>query len=63
MQSSPIWALILIAIVLGPFVYAIIYGIRHRDSGSPDDLRSIETNANIQALRNTRDMRTRGTNR
>jgi hypothetical protein len=25
----------MLAIVIGPFVWAIIYGIRHRDSGSP----------------------------
>ncbi len=63
MQSSPLWALLLVAIVLGPFAYALIYGIRHRDSGAPDDVHSMETNANIQTLRNVRDMRTRGTNR
>ena len=60
MQSSPLWALLLVAIVFGPIVYALIYGYRHRDSGSPDDGHSIETNANVQVLRNTRDVRTRG---
>ena len=58
MQSSPLWALLLVAIVVGPFVYALYYGISHRDSGAPDDVHSMETDANIQALRNVRDMRT-----
>ena len=62
MQSSPLWAIVLLAILLGPFIWAIVYGIRHRDSGSPTDSESMETDANIQELRNTRDMRTRGRN-
>ena len=60
MESSPLWAFLLVALIVGPFVVALIYGIRHRDSGAPTDENSMETDANIQELRNTRDMRTRG---
>jgi hypothetical protein len=60
MESSPLWAIALLAIVLGPFIWALVYGIRHRDSGAPEGSTSMETDANIQELRNTRDMRTRG---
>ncbi|HYK98033.1 MAG TPA: hypothetical protein VEU77_06535 [Candidatus Acidoferrales bacterium] len=35
--ASPIWLLPMLAIVIGPFVWAIVYGIRHPDSGSPKD--------------------------
>ena len=60
MESSPLWAIALLAILLGPFIWALVYGIRHRNSGAPSDEKSMETDANIQELRNARDMRTRG---
>jgi hypothetical protein len=60
MESSPLWAIALLAIVLGPFIWALVYGIRHRDSGAPEGSKSMESNANIQELQNTRDPRTRG---
>jgi len=60
MESSPLWVIALLAIIVGPFTWALVYGIRHRDSGGPDGNKSMETDANIQELRNARDMRTRG---
>src|SRR6267142_566728 len=60
MESSPLWVIALLAIIVGPFIWALVYGIRHRDSGAPEGSKSMETDANIQELRNARDMRTRG---
>jgi hypothetical protein len=60
MESSPLWAVALLAILVGPFIWALVYGIRHRDSGAPNGDKSTETDANIQELRNARDIRTRG---
>jgi len=60
MESSPLWAIALLAIIVGPFIWAFVYGIRHRDSGAPEGSKSMETDANIQELRNVHDIRTRG---
>jgi len=60
MESSPLWVIALLAIIVGPFIWALVYGIRHRDSGAPEGNKSMETDAHIQELRNARDMRTRG---
>ena len=43
--------IILLAILLGPFVYGIVYGIRHRDSGAPKDEGTLEAPSMMQSLK------------
>jgi hypothetical protein len=62
--ASPIWGLIVLAIVMGPFVWAIVYGIRHRNSGAPKDESVLEAQAMTQIMKDMNDMRTwRGSRR
>jgi hypothetical protein len=64
MESSPLWAIALLAIVLGPFIWALVYGIRHRDSGAPKDEGVLEAQAMTQIMKDINDMRTwRGSRR
>jgi hypothetical protein len=55
--ASPIWMLVLLAIVVGPFVWALIYGIRHRDSGAPTKEDLLDTNTTIELARYRANMR------
>ena len=43
--------IILLAILVGPFVYGIVYGIRHRDSGAPKDEGTLEAPSMMQSLK------------
>ena len=55
--ASPAWMFILLAVLLGPFVWGIVYGIRHRSSGSPskEDLLDANTRLELERFRqNTR---------
>ena len=58
--ASPIWMLILLAIVAGPFVVAIIYGIKNRLSGHPKDEQTLEAPAMMQSLKDSIDTRSGG---
>ena len=55
--------LILLAIVAGPFVMAIIYGIRHRDAGVPSVDDASEAAAQVQMAKDNNDIRTWGGSR
>jgi len=59
-QSSPLWALLLIAILFGPIVYALVYGYRHRDSGVPKNEDGLEAPAMMRSLKDWTDTRTGG---
>lgn len=55
-----LWSFALLAIVAGPFVAAIIYGLRHRESGAPEHDDTLESQAMLQVMKDTQDMRTGG---
>ena len=62
--ASPIWGLILLAIVVGPVVAAIVHGLRHLNSGAPKDEGVREAQAMTQVMKDINDMRTwRGSRR
>ena len=64
MQSSPLWGLLVSAIIFGPFIWAIVYGIRHRNSGAPKDEGMLEAKSMTRILKDNNDMRTwRGSRR
>lgn len=52
--------IILLAILVGPFVYGIVYGIRHRDSGAPKDEGTLEAPSMMQSLKDWIDTRNGG---
>jgi hypothetical protein len=58
--ASPIWMLILAAILVGPFVYGIVYGLRHRNSGSPREEGTLEAPSMMQSLKDWIDARSGG---
>jgi hypothetical protein len=55
-----LWTLALIAIVLGPFLAALVYGVRHRSSGTPKADDTLEAPAMVQTAKDMSDMRTGG---
>lgn len=58
-----LWSLALIALILGPFVVALVYGFRHRDSGAPKTDDTLEAAAMIQTEKDLVDLRTGGRGR
>lgn len=52
--------IILLAILVGPFVYGIVYGIRHRDSSAPKDEGTLEAPSMMQSLKDWIDTRNGG---
>jgi hypothetical protein len=63
-SASPIWTLIGLAIIVGPFAWAVVYGLRHRNSGAPKDEGVREAQAMTQVMKDINDMRTwRGSRR
>jgi hypothetical protein len=58
--ASPVWMLILLAIVLGPFAWGIAYGIRHRNSGAPKQEETLEAQSMMRTLKDFIDVRTGG---
>jgi hypothetical protein len=58
-----LWSLALIALVLGPFIAALVYGLRHRRSGAPTADDTLEAAAMIQMEKDLVDMRTGGRGR
>jgi hypothetical protein len=60
MESSPLWAVALLAIVVGPFIWALVYGIGHRDSGAPKEEQALEAQAMMQVLKDSIDVRSGG---
>ncbi len=54
-----LWSLALIAVILGPFVAALVYGLRHRSSGTPKADDTLEAPAMIQTQKDLLDMRGR----
>jgi hypothetical protein len=58
--GSAIWVVILLAILFGPFIYGIAYGILHRDSGSPKDEGTLEAPSLMQSLKDWIDTRSGG---
>lgn len=57
------WSLALIALILGPFAIALVYGWRHRNSGAPTADDTLEAAAMIQTEKDLVDMRTGGRGR
>jgi hypothetical protein len=55
-----LWTLALIAIVLGPFLAALVYGVRHRSSGTSKADDTLEAPAMVQTAKDMSDMRTGG---
>jgi hypothetical protein len=60
MELSPLWTVLLLAIVLGPIAAALVQGIRHRESGAPKHDDTLEAQAMLQVMKDTNDMRTGG---
>lgn len=58
-----LWSLALIALILGPFVVALVYGLRHRDSGTPKTDDTLEAAAMIQTEKDLVDLRSGGRGR
>ena len=58
-----LWSLALIALVLGPFVIALVYGFRHRDSGAPKADDTLEAAAMMQTEKDLVDLRSGGRGR
>jgi hypothetical protein len=54
-----LWSLAVIAILLGPFVVALVYGLRNRNSGTPKEDDTLEAPAMIQTQKDFLDMRGR----
>ena len=50
----------LLAILIGPAVAAIAYGLRHRRSGAPKHDDTLEAQAMLQVMKDVNDMRTGG---
>jgi hypothetical protein len=59
--ASPVWMLILLAIIVGPFVWAAIYGIGHRDSTAPDKEDLLDADTMTELARYRANMRGPGT--
>ena len=55
-----IWSFILLAIIVGPFVAALVYGLLHRRSGAPKESDTLEAEAMIQVMKDSADLRTGG---
>ena len=55
--------LVVLAIVLGPFIWATVYGIRHRNSGAPKANDTQEAEAMIQVWKDNEDIRHWGQSR
>ena len=55
-----LWSLALIALILGPFAVALLYGWRHRSSGAPKADDTLEAPGMVQAAKDMSDMRTGG---
>ena len=58
--ASPIWTFILLAILAGPFAWAAIYGLRHRNSGAPKDEGTVEAAEMMKSLKDWIDVRNGG---
>ena len=58
--ASPIWMFVLLAILVGPFIYAVVYGIRHRDSAAPKQEGTLEAPSMMQSLKDWIDTRSGG---
>jgi len=61
--ASPLWMVVLLAIVLGPFMWAFVYGLRHRNSGAPKKDDTLEAEALIQVWKDNEDIRHWGQSR
>jgi hypothetical protein len=55
-----LWSLAVVAIVLGPFLVALVYGLRHRNSGRPKADDTLEAEGMVQTAKDMSDMRTGG---
>lgn len=55
-----LWSLVLLAILLGPALVALGYGLRHRKSGAPRNDDTLEAQAMLQVMKDQNDMRTGG---
>ena len=58
--ASPVWMVILLVIVAGPFVWAFVYGLLHRDSGAPDEEGTLWAPEMMKSLKDWIDVRTGG---
>lgn len=52
--------IVVLAILIGPFVWAAIYGMRHRDSGTPKHEHSVEAPSMMRSLKDWIDVRSGG---
>jgi hypothetical protein len=55
-----LWSLALVALILGPFAMALLYGWRHRKSGAPKADDTLEAPGMVQTAKDMSDMRTGG---
>ena len=55
-----LWTLALFALLFGPFVAALVYGIRRPRSGAPRADDTLEAEAMMQVMKDAADMRTGG---
>ena len=55
-----VWTFALLAIIVGPIVVALVYGIRHRNSGAPKEDDTLEAEAMMQVMKDVTDLRTGG---
>ena len=55
-----LWSLVLITLILGPFAAALVYGLRHRNSGTPKADDTLEAAGMAQTAKDMSDMRTGG---
>ena len=56
-HGSPLWIAILLVIVVGPFVWGIVHGLKHRDSGAPKQNDTLEAEAMMQVWKDNEDVR------
>jgi hypothetical protein len=52
-----------LAVVVGPFIAAIVYGIKHRESGTPRDEETLEAQSMLRVMKDENDIRTWGGSR
>ena len=52
-HASPVWMVVLLGILVAPFIWGIVYGLRHRDSGAPskEDLLDADTSIELERFR------------
>ena len=57
-----LWSLALLALILGPILAAVVYGVRHSGSGHPAQDDKLEASPMVQTLKDASELRTPGRN-